>query len=115
MSNSKGKRERIHGSKSAAHFSGSCMAIFRSTPDMGGPFMRTHRQGCPRVLMALQQGSLGGMGLKGATAALQGISCTRAEKNVLPQALPSPCSSKPVRTNTRTKHGRALESKSFIL
>lgn len=88
--------------------------MFRSTPDMGGPFTSTHRQGCPRALMALQQASFGGIGLKGATAALQGISCTSAEKKVLLQAEPSLCSSKPVRTNTKTRNGRALESKSFI-
>ncbi|XVE74232.1 hypothetical protein DITRI_Ditri11bG0182100 [Diplodiscus trichospermus] len=64
--------------------------MFRSTPAMGGPFTKTHRQGCPRALMALQQVSLGGMGLKGAIAALQGINCTSVKKNVLLQALPSP-------------------------
>lgn len=67
-------RERIHGSKLAVHLSGSCMAMLRSTPDMGGPLTSTHRQGWPRALRALQQALLGGMGLKGATAALHGIS-----------------------------------------
>lgn len=48
--------------------------MFRSTPDIGGPLTSTHKQGWPRALMALQQASLGGMGWKGATAALQGMS-----------------------------------------
>lgn len=68
-----GGREGVHGSKLVVHFSGSSMAMFRSTPDIGGPFTSTHRQGWPSVLTALQQASLGGMGLNGATAALQGI------------------------------------------
>lgn len=70
------------------HFSGSCKAMARSTPEMGGPFTSTQRQGWPRALMEAQQASVGGMGLKGATAALQGMSWTRAEKNVLPQGWP---------------------------
>lgn len=48
--------------------------MLRSTPDMGGPLMSTQRQGWPKALRVLQQVSLGGMGLKGTTAALQGIS-----------------------------------------
>ncbi|WCJ18972.1 hypothetical protein M5689_001285 [Euphorbia peplus] len=58
--------------------------MFLSTPEMGGPLTRTHKQGCPKDLTAVQQASLGGIGLKGATAALHGIICTNAEKNVLP-------------------------------
>lgn len=64
----------LHGSKSVAHFSGSCSAILRSTPEIGGPLTSTQRQGWPRALMEAQQASLGGMGLNGATDALQGMS-----------------------------------------
>lgn len=52
-------------------------------PESGGPLARRQRQGRPSVITAEQQVSVGGIGLKGATAALHGISCTRAEKNVL--------------------------------
>lgn len=78
----------LHGSKFEAHLSGSCKAMLRSTPDIGGPLTRTHKQGCPRVLTALQQVSLGGTGPNGETAVLHGISCTSAEKNVLLHVLP---------------------------
>ncbi|MCI26024.1 hypothetical protein A2U01_0047215, partial [Trifolium medium] len=40
---------------------------------------------------ALQQASLGGIGLKVATSALQGMSCTSAEKNVLEQGVLLTC------------------------
>lgn len=52
-------------------------------PESGGPLARRQRQGRPSVTTAEQHVSVGGMGLKGATAALHGISCTSAEKNVL--------------------------------
>lgn len=65
--------------------------MLRSTPDIGGPLTSTHKQGCPKVLTALQHVSLGGIGLNGETAVLHGISCTSAEKNVLPQVRPWPC------------------------
>jgi hypothetical protein len=61
--------------------------MLRSTPEIGGPLTRTHKHGWPKALRALQQASLGGIGLKGATAALQGMSCTSAEKNVLEQGV----------------------------
>jgi len=77
------REERLHGSKFVVHLSGSCEAMLRSTPEIGGPVTRTHKQGCPNVLRALQHASVGGMELKGATAALQGMSCTSEEKNVL--------------------------------
>lgn len=48
--------------------------MLRSTPDIGGPLTSTQRQGWPKALSAVQQVSLGGMGLKGITAGLQGIS-----------------------------------------
>lgn len=89
--------------------------MFRSMPAMGGPLARVHKQGCPRVLMALQQASLGGMGLKGATAALQGISWISAEKKVLPQGWLLPRCTKLVITRTNTSIiGRALEFKTFM-
>ncbi|CAA0820730.1 SURP and G-patch domain-containing protein 1-like protein [Striga hermonthica] len=68
----------------AVHFSGSCIAMARSTPEIGGPLTSTQRQGCPRALTESQQDSVGGLGLKGDTAARQGMSWTSAEKNVLP-------------------------------
>ena len=52
-------------------------------PDSGGPLASRQRQGRPSVTIAAQQDSVGGTGLKGATAALHGISCTSDEKNVL--------------------------------
>ena len=61
--------------------------MLRSTPEIGGPLTRTHKHGWPKALRALQQESLGGIGLKGATAPLQGMSCTSDEKNVLEQGL----------------------------
>lgn len=73
------------------HLAGSWRAMFRSTPEMGGPLMSRQRQGWPSALMALQQVSLGKIGLKGATAALQGMSCTSAEKKVLPHLCPWLC------------------------
>lgn len=105
----------IHGSKLAMHLAGRCEAIFRSMPAIGGPFMSAHRQGWPSALMALQQASLGEMGLNGETAALQGVSWTSAEMKVLPQGWHLPCSMKPVKTNTKTRSGRALVLKSFML
>lgn len=69
------------------HLSGSCEAILRSTPEIGGPLTRTHRHGWPKPLRALQHASFGGIGLNGATAALHGISCTSAEKKVLVQGV----------------------------
>ncbi|KAG2372217.1 uncharacterized protein HKW66_Vig0209150 [Vigna angularis] len=69
--------------------------MLRSTPEIGGPLTRTHKQGWPSALRALQHAPLGGMELKGATAALQGISCTREEKNVLVHELLSTCATKP--------------------
>ncbi|RYQ95849.1 hypothetical protein Ahy_B08g091235 [Arachis hypogaea] len=65
--------------------------MLRSTPEIGGPLTRTHKHGWPRALRALQHDSLGGIGLNGATAALQGISCTSAEKNVLVHEVLSTC------------------------
>lgn len=79
--------ETLQGLKFVMHFSGSCDAILRSTPEIGGPLTRTHKHGWPKAFRALQHASLGGMGLKGATAALQGMSCTSAEKKVLVQGL----------------------------
>lgn len=109
------ERERVHGSKFAVHLSGSCIAMFRSTPAMGGPLTSVHKQGWPRVLTALQHASLGGMGLKGATAALQGTNWTSAAKNVLPQGWLFPCCTKLVVTRTNTNiRGRALELKPFM-
>ena len=55
----------------------------RSMPESGGPLARRQRQGRPSVTTAEQHISVGGIGLKGATAALHGMSCTSAEKNVL--------------------------------
>ncbi|KAK2386361.1 putative lipid-transfer protein DIR1 precursor [Trifolium repens] len=81
------ERENRQGSKLVVHFSGSCEAMLRSTPEIGGPLTRTHKHGWPKALRALQQASFGGIGLKGATAALQGMSCTSAEKNVLEQGV----------------------------
>ena len=52
-------------------------------PESGGPLASRQRQGRPSVTIAAQQDSVGGTGLKGATAALHGISCTSDEKNVL--------------------------------
>lgn len=102
-------RRLLHGSKLEAHLSGSCKAMLRSTPDIGGPLTRTHKQGCPKVLTALQQVSLGGIGLNGDTAVLHGISCTSAEKNVLPQVCPRPCSTITVMINIMTtKETKAL-------
>ncbi|KAH0870622.1 hypothetical protein HID58_077644 [Brassica napus] len=49
----------------------------RSMPESGGPLARRQRQGRPSVTTAEQHDSVGGIGLKGATAALH------AEKNVL--------------------------------
>ena len=89
------REERLHGSKFVVHLSGSCEAMLRSTPEIGGPLTRTHKQGCPNALRALQHASLGGMELNGATAALQGMSCTSAEKNVLVHALLSTSATKP--------------------
>lgn len=106
--------EMIHGSKLAMHLSGSCRATFRSMPAIGGPFMSTHRQGWPRALMALQQASLGGMGLNGETAGLQGISLTSVDMKVLAQGWLLPCSMKLVITNTNNKIGRALVPESFM-
>lgn len=68
------KGKSLHGSKLAVHLSGSCMAMFLSTPVIEGPLTRPQRQGWPRILMAAQQASLGGIRLKGATAGLHGIS-----------------------------------------
>lgn len=79
------------------------MAMERSTPEMGGPLTSTQRQGWPRTLRAVQQASFGGMGLNGATDARHGISCTNAEKNVLPQGNPAlPCTITPSTTTTTT-------------
>ena len=108
------KTRDLHGSKLAVHFSGSSMAMFRSTPDIGGPFTSTHKQGWPKALMALQQPSVGGIGLKGETDALQGISWTSAEKKVLPQGVAWPCHTNVVMTNINTNNGETLEPKSFM-
>nr|KYP49190.1 hypothetical protein KK1_029124 [Cajanus cajan] len=70
--------------------------MLRSTPEIGGPLTRTQRHGCPSAFRALQQASLGGIGLKGATAALQGMSCTSEEKNVLVHGLLCTCATNPV-------------------
>lgn len=93
----------LHGSKLTLHFSGSCMAMLRSTPEIGGPLTRTHKQGWPRTLIALQQASFGGMGLNGATDARQGISCTNAEKKVLPHGCAKvPWTQSPITTTSST-------------
>lgn len=106
--NSSSSSRSIHGSKFAVHFSGSWMAMPRSTPEIGGPLTSTHRQGCPSALMEAQQASVGGMGLKGATADRQGMSWTRAEKNVLPQGCPElSCTNAAAITTTIIKHGKA--------
>lgn len=98
----------IHGSKFAVHFSGSWMAMPRSTPEIGGPFTSTHRQGCPNALMEAQQASVGGMGLNGATADRQGMSWTRAEKNVLPHGCPLlSCTNAAAITTTIIKQDKA--------
>ncbi|PHU30151.1 hypothetical protein BC332_02244 [Capsicum chinense] len=68
----------LHGSKLAVHLSGSCKAMFRSTPEIGGPLTRTHRHGCPNALMDAQHASLGGMGLNGMTDCLQGYQVKKA-------------------------------------
>lgn len=108
-------RERfIQGAKLAVHLSGSSRAMFLSTPEIGGPFTRTHKHGCPRVLMALQQASLGGMVLKGARAALHGISWTIAEKNVLPQVSPSPFCTTLAVTSRSTNIASVMDWEAFI-
>ncbi|XP_019154754.1 PREDICTED: probable ribosome-binding factor A, chloroplastic isoform X2 [Ipomoea nil] len=68
------KNESSEQSEDDEDWEGSSIAMFRSTPEMGGPLTSTHKQGWPRALRAAQQASLGGIGLKGATAALQGMS-----------------------------------------
>ena len=91
--------------------------MFRSTPEMGGPLTSTHKQGWPRALSELQQASLGGMGLKGATAALQGISWMSAEKKVLAQVGTGPCcfyKHLTLITNINTKTSIIIVLKCFI-
>lgn len=91
------------------HFPGSCMALLRSTPVMGGPLTSAQRQGCPRVLTALQHASLGGTGLmKDETAGLHGNSCTRAEKKVLGHAWPAAMPSKPTDNASMTRQTLAM-------
>jgi len=105
----------LHGSKLAEHLSGSCKAMFLSTPEIGGPLTRVHKQGWPRAFTALQQSSLGWIGLKGATAALQGIIWMSAEKKVLPQGCAWPCSANTVNISTSTRNGRTLTPQSFTI
>uniref|UniRef100_M1CDA1 Histone H3.2 n=1 Tax=Solanum tuberosum TaxID=4113 RepID=M1CDA1_SOLTU len=47
--------------------------MLRSTPEIGGPLIRTHRHGCPNALMEAQHASLGGTELNGTTDALQDL------------------------------------------
>lgn len=56
-----------------AHREGRRMSIRRSAPEMGGPARSRQRHGCPSSRTAQQHSSVGGAGLKGATAALHGI------------------------------------------
>ncbi|KAD5802785.1 hypothetical protein E3N88_14145 [Mikania micrantha] len=86
------------------------MAKLRSTPEMGGPLTNTHKQGWPKTLIAVQQESFGGIGLKGTTDARQGISWTNAEKNVLPQGNPiwKPCVSHMIHVIPKPHHTSAL-------
>ena len=64
--------------------------------------------------MALQQASLGGKGLKGATADLQGMSSTSAEKKVLEQGVRWPCATKAVMIKKTKNNDTALELESFM-
>lgn len=79
--------------------------------------MSTQRQGWPRALTEAQQASLGGMGLKGATEALQGMSCTSAEKKVLPQGwLLVSCTAEEAMSKTSITKGKVFGSgESFIV
>lgn len=68
----------------------------------------SQRQGCPRVLTALQQASLGRAGLKGATAGLHGISCSRAKKKVLVHAWPAAWPANPTASSSITTQALAM-------
>ncbi|KAL8171470.1 hypothetical protein V2J09_023274 [Rumex salicifolius] len=67
-----GKQIALSGQEQASA-AGSCIAMLRSTPEIGGPLTSIQRQDWPKVLIALQHASLGGMGLNGATDALHVI------------------------------------------
>ncbi|KAA0048323.1 putative ribosome-binding factor A [Cucumis melo var. makuwa] len=90
------------------------MANSRSTPVIGGPLTSTHKQGWPRVLTALQQATVGGMGRNGATDGLQGINLAREEKKVKLQVSPLPFSTKLVVANknnqTEQSNNETLEN-----
>lgn len=90
------------------------MAKSRSTPAIGGPLTSTHKQGWPRLLTALQQATVGGMGRNGATDGLQGISLTREEKKVKLQVSPLLRSAKHVVANKNSQTDRHFTLRNLI-
>lgn len=76
---------------------GRRLSIWRSAPEMSGPARSRQRQGCPSSRTAEQQSSLGGDGLKGATAALHGImSCSSAPRWIRRRKTPSARANLPI-------------------
>lgn len=95
---------------------GSCEAKVRSTPDKRGLLRSTHKQDCPRSLRAVQQASLGGIGLKGVgvTAALHGVSSRRALMKDLAHPWPTPCSTMLAIKTINTSHIPTLVVSTFM-